>query len=216
MANALIDVNSFGVKTQDEKVFEITGSTGNYLPRLQLMTSSSEKCKAGEFPVNNYALVVGQTFHDLGKEVDTLVIGWRPKAIDMSGDVIISTYDATHADFAKIMEKADIKDSKCMFGHEYLVWVPSKGKFATMFFGSKSARKESPSVKALIGNACTFKSKKIETPKYTWFVPTGNQCNTPFDLPPMEDIKVELDKFMNPPKQEVEKADEPAAGGRAR
>lgn len=214
LINVSADPNA--VIKADEKMFEMTTSSGAFLPRVQLMTSSSEKCKAGEFPINNFAFIAGQNYKDLGKEVDVLVIHWRPKAVDMSGEVILSSYDGNSDLFQKIMTKADVKDSKCMFGPEFLIYVPGERKFATFFMGSKSARKEAPGIKALLKNACTLKNKKIEWKTYTWFAPFGVPCNTPFELPTNEAIMEELNKFSNPPAQEVEKAEEPAAGGRAR
>lgn len=200
----------------DDKAFDASSSGGKYLPRLQLMTSNSEKCKDGSFPINNYAFFVGDSPIDVGKEVDILVIAWRPKAIEM-GEAVITVYDHTNPEFARISAKSGEKDSGCMFGPEFLVYVPSQKKFATFFCGSKSSRKEAPAIKGLMQSAATLKSKKIETPKYTWFAPFAVPCSTPFDIPAMEDILVEVEKFNNPPASEIEKA--PAAaetGGRAR
>lgn len=216
-AGELINTAEMGaVQKYDDKAFESAAAGGKYLPRLSLLTSNSKACKAGEFPVNNYALTTGDINVDLGKEVDVLVIAWRPKAIEM-GEAVITVYDTNSPEWTRISEKSETKDSGCMYGPEFLVYVPSKKKFATFFLGSKSSRKEAPAVKAFLQGAATLKSKKIETPKYTWFCPQAVACSTPFDIPAMEDIKAELEKFNNPPAQEVEKAPEaPASGGRAR
>lgn len=217
-AGELINLAETGVVAKyDDKAFEKTASSGKYLPRLQLMGGSSEKCKAGEFPVNNYALVTGEVYTDLGKECDVLVIAWRPKAMEI-GDAIINSHDPESAEFKRIMDRADVKDSGCMFGPEYLVYVPAVKKFATFFCGSKTARKEAPAIKERMLSAATFKSKKIQTKDYTWYGPQCVPCSTPFDVPAMDLIKVELEKFNNPPADGVEAAPEAAAGteGRAR
>jgi hypothetical protein len=203
------------VQKYDDKAFEASASSGNYLPRLQLMTSNSEKCKSGEFPINNYALVVGEIYNDLGKETDVLLIAWRPKAIEM-GDAVISVYNHEDDEFKRIAAKSEQPNSGCMFGPEFLVWVPSKKKFATFFLGSKSGRKEAPALKALLQQAATLKSKKISTPQFTWFAAQAVPCNTPFDIPAMDDIKVELEKFNNPPAKTAEKAPDAGTEGRAR
>lgn len=221
MSNSLIPADALAgtaLQKYDDKAFEAVVTSGNYLPRLQLMTSQSEKCKDGSFPINNYALVVGEIFNDLGKEVDILVICFRPKAIEM-GDAVISCYDQNAEEFKRIATKSEQPNSGCMFGPEFLVYVPSHKKFATFFMGSKSARKEAPAVRALMQAAATLKSKKITTPQYTWFAPQAVPCSTPFELPDMELLKKEVEKFNNPPAQEVEKAkSEQSAGdgGRAR
>ncbi len=216
-AGELISAEAMGtVQKYDEKAFDAVTTTGNYLPRLQLMTSNSKPCKSGVFPINNYAVVTGEKFDDVGKEVDVLVIAWRPKAIEM-GEVIINAYDPNTDEFKRIQAQSEVKDSGCMYGPEYLLWVPSKKKFVTFMMGSKSARREAPALNALLRKAATLKSKHIETAKYDWYAPLVAECNTPFDMPDMADLKVELDKFNNPPATDVEKAPEaPAEGQRAR
>jgi hypothetical protein len=70
--------------------------------------------------------------------------------------------------------------------------------------GSKSARNESPNMKALIGKAATLRSQKISNKKYEWHSPQVVPCTTPFDLPPIDEIKKVAEAFMNPPVTEVE------------
>ena len=200
---------------EDDKMFADATKIGDYLPRVQLMTSASEKCKKNEFPVNHYALIQGQNYIDLGAEADVAVIDWRPKAIEI-GDEIISVFDSKDPEFERIQLKSDEKDSGCMFGPEFLIWVPTHKQFATFFMGSKSSRREAPAVKALIQKAATLKSHFIETKKFSWQSPTITVCSTPFDLPEEEDLVKNLTKFKNPPKQEVERVDAATSEGQAR
>lgn len=196
----------------DASVFEAVTKVGDFLPRLQLMTSNSKKCKSGDFPINNYAIVDGQNFIDLGSAVDVLMVTWRPKALEM-GDEVIAVYDENDEQFKRIQEKADEKDSGCMFGPEYLVYVPQVKKFTTFFMGSKSARREAPNANARLKKAATLKSKEITTKKYNWYAPTVSPCSTPFEMPESEVLKEQVDKFNNPPVSEVERVeDEPKAG----
>jgi hypothetical protein len=202
----LIQLSGNQVQKYDDKAFEATSTSANYLPRISLQTSQSKKCKSGEFPINSYAQISGQLYFDLGKEVDVLVIAWRPKALEM-GENVISVYDHTDPEFARISEKSEIKDSGCQYGPEFLLWIPKTKKFATFFMGSKSSRREAPALKNLLQAAATLKSKHIETKKYDWYAPSITPCNTPFELPPMEEIMKEVEKFNNPPKSEIEKAE---------
>jgi hypothetical protein len=200
-----------GVATQDDAAFEAAASSDAYLPRFQLMTSSSEKCKRGEFPINHYAIVEGQTFTDLDKEVDVLVLSWHPKALDMSGDAIVASYDTTSDLYKDIQTKSGVKDSKCMFGPEYLLYIPSVGKYATFFLGSKSARKEARSIQALLENAATIKSKLIEWKTYSWQAPVIIGCSTEFEIPPREDLVAKVKQFHdseNVPEPELAPEDE--------
>jgi len=173
-----------------------------------LMTSRTEKVASGEFPMNHWALVRDQNYVDIGADVDVAIVSWRPKALDMSGESIITCYDHKDAVFIRIQEKAGLKDSKCMSGAEFLVWVPSKKCFATLFMGTKSARREAPTIKSRMGKAATLKSKKIETKSYKWYAPLCVACSTPFELPPQELVVEVLTKFNNPPQNEVESAPE--------
>lgn len=182
--------------------------TSTYLPRLQLMTANAEKCKKGEFPTNHYAIVDGKTFHDLGKSVDALVLGWRPKALEID-DEILTVYNPQDAEFARIQDRADNeKDSGCMWGFEFLLWIGGSQKFATFFCGSKSSRREAPSIKALMNKAVTLRSKYIETKKYSWYTPDAVECSTPMQMPTRGSLMAELDKFNNPPESSVEKAED--------
>lgn len=213
--NELIKLEGVAVQKFDDKAFLEATKSGDYLPRLQLMTANSDICKKGQFPINSYALVSGQTHTDLTATVDILVIAWRPKAIEI-GEVIITAYDVNHAEFTRIAEKSNEKDSGCMFGPEFLVWVPSVKQFATFFMGSKSTRRESPNLKALLHKGATLKSHLIETPKYSWMSPVIVPCTTPFEIPSVPDAMEQVNKFNNPPVTEVEKVETPAAGADSR
>jgi hypothetical protein len=204
---ALITMPETLPASKSDDAFAKATKTGDWLPRLQLMTANSDKVKSGEFPMNHYALINGQTLRDVGLTVDVLVIAWRPKAIEM-GDEIISVFDVNLPEFVRIQEKSEVKDSGCMYGPEFLLWVPQCKEFATFFMGSKSARREAPGVKARMLKGGTLKSQNVKTAKYSWQVPLCVPCSTPFELPAEEGVAVEAEKFLNPPKSTVEKATE--------
>ena len=204
------------VAQYDADVIKNLLKSDGFLGRFQLMTSSSNKCKAGEFQVNHYALVSGDDFRDLGTDVDILVLKTRMKALDMSGDEVISVFDPKiNADgemtgvFAEIKDKSEIKDSSCMWGPEFLIWIPAVEEFATFFMGSKTSRGDAGAVLARLGKAATMRSKKIEGKKHTWFSPAITPCSTPFDPPPVNRAVKEVDKFLNPPELHLEVADAP-------
>jgi hypothetical protein len=196
--------------------FAKVSTTGDYLPRLQLMTAGSEQCKTGEFPINHYAIVKDSKFTDYGPAIDILPIAWRPKALDMSGEVILTDYTPDSEKFKAIITKSEVNDSGCMYGPEYLVWVPVAKTFALFFLGSKSGRRESPKLNARLLTASTLKSKKIVTEKHTWFCPEIARCSTPFDVPTKEQIVEQVEKFNNPPEQVIEEATVPDAPVRDR
>ena len=203
------------VVVQDDEVFKEATQSGDYLPRLQLMTSNSKICKDGQFPINHFAIVRDQNHQDVGESVDILVIAWRAKAIEI-GEVILTSFDTKADIFREIQSKSNDADSGCMFGPEFLVWVPDAEVFATFFMASKSMRREAPNVRGYLKKAATLKPHKIETPKYTWFSPTIHPCASVFDPPEQEALETEYHKFMNPPDQVIEKAPETGDEERAR
>lgn len=209
--NEIMIPEAASLQKYSDKDFDAMASSA-YLPRLQLMTSSSDICKTGAFPINHYALINGQNHTDVGLEVDALIIAWRPKAMKMADDIVVS-YNPNDDLFRQIQQESETKDSGCMYGPEFLVFT--QGKFATFFLGSKSARKEGQNVRARLGQIATLKSKLIEWKAYKWQAPVVIPCNSPFDLPSTEAITEEVEKFNNPPVVAApEKAQ--AASNRAR
>lgn len=215
MSNELINLAEAGIVSKhDDAAFDKVAA-GKFLARIQFMSSSSAPCKDGSFPVNHYALFKSKTPIDLTAEVDILVVSWRPKALRI-GEAVLAFYDVENPEFKKIADESDTQDSGCMYGPEFLCYIPSMKEFATFFMGSKSSRNESPNMKALMGKGATLRSQKLSNKKYTWQSSQVVPCSTPFELPSMEEIKKVAETFNNPPVNEVETVEEAPAGGRAR
>ena len=211
-SNELVTLDGLGETTAVSKYSDEAFDslrTSQYLARLQLMSAKTEKCMKGEFPINHYAIVDGSNFVDIGEQVDCLVLGWRPKALEID-DEILSIYDPKDAEFERIQDRADNeKDSGCMWGFEFLLWLGAPKKFTTFFCGSKSSRREAPNVKALLNKAATLRSKLIKTKKFEWQGLDVVECSTPMAaMPTKAKLDEELEKFNNPPKSAVEKAPE--------
>lgn len=216
--NPLATMQETAIATANDDMFKAVASTGSYLPRLQLMTSASEKCKSGEFPMNHYARVQDGDFRDLGPEVDVLVVAWRPLAIEETPDGgILSFYDPTSDDFARVQVEADKPGMNGhMYGPQFLLWVPSQAEFMSFFMASKTARRASVGVKAQMVKSdgtggtgmATLGSQKIEGKEFTWYGPTCRACSTPFEMPTEEECRTQMQSFANPPKPEMERVDE--------
>lgn len=214
MSHELIKQGELPVSKYDDSAFDAVAKAGDWLPRIQLIGSNSDMAKEGKIQQGAYALITSkESFDDLTKEFHCLPLAWRPKAMMITGDGIVSVYNPADKTFADIQAKSDEKDSGCMFGPEYLVWVQSVKKFATFYFNSKTMRREAPNLKKLLGGAATVKSRLIKTQKFSWFGPVIVPCSTPFDVPSMDEIKAQVEKFNNPPESEVETA---ADDGRSR
>jgi hypothetical protein len=200
----------------DEKAFAKIAAAANYLPRLQLFGSNSDAVKEGTFPMGHYGLVKDKDVIDLGAEVDVLVIQWRPKAIDTGSDPVVAYHNPDSPAFQKLQERADQPNSGCMYGPEYLVYLPKVQKFATFLMGSKTARREAPNVKALLGKAASLSVKLIKNTSYSWHGPVCKDCSTPFEIPDLGEIADVTKTFLSPPETVVEQAPEAAGSTRAR
>lgn len=206
MSNELIPVS--GMQKYDDKAFELANKSANtYLDRLQFMTSNSEKCKSGEFPINNFARVASQVYKDLGKEVDAIILAWRPKAVEL-GDSPVTSYDPESEVYLDIAERSNDQNSGCMYGTEFLLWLPNENVFVTFYATGKTGRKEASHIRQFVGHGVTFIGKKCENSKYTWYTASVRECNSITNIPTADQYSPIVDKFNNPPENEVEVAPE--------
>jgi hypothetical protein len=226
MSNELaIPENMSLVKKTDTDVFDDFVSSGDYMSRIQLMTGNSGPVQQGVASVGEYVFIESKDdITQLGKEIDVLVCSWRLKAMEISDDAILSVYDLSDPNFMKIKAKAGVKDSGCMCGIEFMLWISSIQKFATFYMASKSAARVAKQVRSYIDEEnnqpgpATLKSTLIETKKYKWHAPVVTSCSTPFNNPDQELFLKTLDKFQNPADETggAEKADDTADDARER
>lgn len=208
-----------------QDVLDLVQKSSSFMPRVQLCISRSKICEAGKFPVNHFAVIQGDDYTDLGTTVDMAVFAWRPKAMQILEKSIVVCYDPKVTEtvvdgrvtksatglFKEIADRSSIKDSGCMFGPEYLVWIPKVKQFATMYFGSTTMRNESGNMtKIMQGNRlATATSRLIETKTgrtYTSTVIKG--CFNPMELPDASAIEAEVRTFLTPPEKAQEAADD--------
>lgn len=206
-SNQLVPVEISGGSLANFAKVTASGSKG-YLARFQLFGSNSGACIEGKIGAGRYGIVKDDVITDLGKEVDAIIITWRPKALQIEDGDIIADHDENSVTYQKIVELSQVKDSGCMHGPELLLWVPSQGIFCTYHMSSPTARREAEKMESLLGCAVTFRSKLIDPPKskYKWHGPVATACSTPLDVPPIEDMQEEATKFKNPTKSGVELA----------
>ncbi len=194
--------------TQELDIFDALSNMGNnFTPRLQLFTSSSDVVKEGEVPMNHWAIVDGDNYTDLGTEVSVAILAVRAKALDTGNDVQCSYTPETEL-FKDIVERAGVKNSGCMFGPEFLIYVPDTDNFVTLFMGSPTARREAKKMKPLLRKPAILKSKLNDNGKFKWQGPLVLPSENTVDLPDQERVTAELDKFNNPPADTTEVAEE--------
>ena len=210
MSNELIPKDIAGPLAKYE-LTEIASGESTFLPRLQLFGAKSNACATGDIGIGRYGLVRDDNITDLGPEVEALIICWRPKAMQTVDNILVE-YDPESDLYKKLKEQSMVPDSGCMYGPEFLLYIPSQAAFATFFMSSKTARREARKMQPLLRKAATFKCKLIETAKFKWHAPVVVPCSAPLELPETAAIVAEIETFMNPPKQEVEVAPEDESG----
>jgi hypothetical protein len=222
------------VKYTDED-FEDVSKVGDYLARLQVMGSNSEAVKESKVAMGTLALVKDKANPiEIGKEVDVVVISWHPKAMRMeTGGNPMSYFNRLSEEFKKVATDSQQPDSGCMFGPEFLLYIPARKTFCTFYMGSKSARKEAPNLLALMKKAAsdsgkpagsydvakaTIRVKYIKTQRFSWHAPQINPCTNNLEITGVDPVEFqeELMKFNNPPESAVEKAETADPNARAR
>jgi hypothetical protein len=195
----------------DEKIFDTIVSTTDYLKRLQLAGANSDLAKEGKVGMGHFALIRdSKNVKDLGSELDALVCAWRYKAMEIKNDTVLNVYDPLSPDFTRIKDLSDVKDSGCMVGLDFLLYLPKEDEFVTLYLSSKSARREAPALRAKIDEVnkkpgpVTLKVALASNKKYKWHVITVNDCVTTFDLPDEDEFAKVVNKFQNPPAPQSE------------
>lgn len=211
--NELIPKDLQGGPLVDADFDSIVKSALDFLPRFQLFSSKSDACAEGRIGIGRYGLVKGDDIADLGDSVDVGILAWRPKAIRIEGDTVINAYYPDIKDgiitnqlFKEIVNESAKRDSGCMYGPEFFIWVPSANAFALYHANNKTARREAKKLHPLISSVATFRARLIEKGRYKWHGPVITQCSAPIDPPNEKLLRAEWETFHNPPKDTVEVA----------
>lgn len=220
-----------------DEVFNDLAKSGDFLGRMQLYTKG-KAINRGLIPPGHYGVPEsGEDITDLGDSVDILPLARRPKAMDLSDkEAIIVSYDVNSEEFQQIEAMANEKDSSCMYGPSFLVYERSTGRFFEFFCGSKSSRGESKKLFPFLPLTtkdielrgltdqephgpipATLKVKLVEKGTFSWHAPAIVKCSTPFsNLPAMEVIVKEIEKFTSAKGSSVERVAEDTGKRRAR
>jgi len=205
---------------------KVMSSGSAFLPRLQFMSSSAKLCKGGKFPINHFAIIQSEDAVDCGETIDVIVLASRPKALDTN--VPVAYHDPQldddgnfGGDFKDVVDRASKKDSGCMWGPEFLMYVPSTEQYVTFFMGSITARGDAPFLQAHLGQAITLEGREIVHTKkdrvtgqqvtYEYWSPRGIECETVVTPPDLEAVRTETTKFQNPPAPESDVASDDEA-----
>lgn len=203
-SNMLIAVD----QSQNDTALSVA-SAGTFLPRIKLCQGQAKEVNQRKVARGGcFALVVSkEEVIDLGEEVVMVVAAGRAKALE-TGDMILTNFDPKSPEFKRIEAESKDKDSGCMYGPEYLVWLPEQKTLATLFLCSPTARREGAAVHARLGRGALLTSKLIETEKYSWFGPVCKDYTSPIvDLPNPTELAEAVDRFRNERSSEVRAVD---------
>ena len=196
---------------QSIEAFNELVNSGGFFPRLQLMTSNTELAKEGKVRVNSYAIIDGKNYTELGPETVVVPLHWRPFALSTKENPIVSSHDQKSELFKKIEKLSSVKNSGAMCGPEFLVWVPDAEKFATLFFGSVSARRVGKTFVLQMNKPTLLKSEMVQTTDFKWYIIKHEDYTPGIDkFPSASELQSTIEKFINPPVATVEVANEPA------
>lgn len=209
---------------QDTAIAELTkGSGSSFFPQLRLYSKQPQVAE-GKIGVGRYGVPEQDgSVTDLGPTIDVQPLAYRCTAIDFSDrNNIVSSHDPESAEFKRIADQKDVKESGCMAGVEFLLAERSTGQIYTFFPCSKTARPQANLIRPYcIGQEkagpCTLsaimREMKKDGARIVWHIPGVDKCSLPItniDTAAAEDA---IAKFLSPPKVE-EVA--PQEGGRVR
>lgn len=209
-------------KTDQETVDAMTKS-GDWLPRVAVMTSTSKLITEGKpgVAVGDVVMIVSDSqYKVLGKETEMLFIAFHPRAMDVNVSPPLSYYNRESVEFKNIVAKSEAPNSGCMFGLEFLCWLPSENQFVLFFCSSKTARRETPAILALMNKdkghnefgpaPIRVRSRLVKNERNSWWSFSALEMSTPLpDASEVFSTKIQevLTDFNNP---EDSKAPEPA------
>jgi hypothetical protein len=211
---ALAMPNAGVAKYATAEAFNNLAKANDFLPRFQLYGATSKEVKRGKIAMAHYGYVQGDDIVDCGTEVRCYVLGWRPKAMRISGDKVEAYFNPEHPEFKKIQNESKIKDTGALAGPEFLLWLGDQGVFVTFFMANKTMRREAPNVGAYMAKEneparpLTLKAQFIEKGEFSWHGPVITGCSIPVSQPTAEALVAELDKFNNPPEPKDTAANE--------
>jgi hypothetical protein len=192
----------------DDTIFNDLTIQGGFLPRLNLYTARSKIVQKDLFKANHYGVVVGKDkLTDLGENVICVPLAYRPMALDLREKKAVALFDPSSKAFKDVQADSLIKDSKCMAGIQFLVYVQGFG-LATYYCASKSAKMLAPNIRKLMNQFISLGSHTVEAGEWVYRAPTVTLSNVQFDLPNMEELVAKRNEFTSVGPIQVQEKDQ--------
>lgn len=181
----------------EDDVFNDLTIQGGFLPRLNLYTGRSKIVEKALFKQNHYGVVVGKDkLLDVGETPVIVPLAYRPMALDLREKKAVAYFDPSSAKFKEVKAESLVKDSKCMAGVQFLVYIQNFG-LATYYCASKSAKMLAPHIRKLMNQFVTLGSHTVESGDFVYRAPTVVLSNVQFEIPNMEEILAKRAEFVN-------------------
>lgn len=227
------DITAVQSKYADDKTFDAM-SAGSFLPRVQLLQSGSKLVTKNKMAAGDLVLVKGKDtlVKNYADNMPCWVLKWRPKALCFAADGKgTAFFNPKTPGFQKVEAEACKKPRPkgYLFGPEFLIYLPDVNEIATFHFSTPTMRNRTAEMRAQIGIPTTVLSEFIDSRGNQWYGPVIQNATSPIGLPEqgtpewnelIERIKSPIDKFVNPPDEdlaeEVEGGAEAATGGAER
>jgi hypothetical protein len=191
--------------SSDLAILAETTTSSGFLPYIQLFTTKATAVAEDKIRGGHYGLVQDGNITDLGKEINIIFIKVRARAFqkDDDGEIIV-VFDKNDPEFIRIKELQENKVRGCMYGPEFLIWIPAEETFATFFCGSATLRREARKFGLYLGGrSATLRTKLIPKGNDKWHGPVTLDCSIALSpLPSEEDVLEQINKFNNPLKQD--------------
>lgn len=180
-----------------------------FLPNLKLFAAQSAAVIGGKIGMAHMGLQKSKdSIVDLGKTVDLIFYTYRYKAVEKVGGEYINYYHLANEtfgdEFKRTTEKSKDKNSGCMSGVEFLVWIPSQNEFAIYYANNTSALGIVKSITALLTKPATLGSELVKTKDFSWYAPTVTLCSTEVSQPQMAELQSVGQWFLSPKKSSKE------------
>jgi hypothetical protein len=194
-------IPSEGADAAEEAQLLALAQSSGFFPRLQLFGGSSDAVKEGKIQIAHYGLVRAKDqIEDLGIEVEALVCAGHSKALDVSGETALTSYDPNSDLFKQIAAGSREENSRKMYGPEYFLYIPSIQEYVTFFMSSPTARRESGAMHARLRKAATLKAQLITGKKHKWHGPVITACTSAFEIPPVDEVQKQIQTFKDSEK----------------
>lgn len=197
-------------------------TASDFFPRLQLIQPASKAIGRKQVKgAGVYSLTKGKDeVEDLGETVNAVVCAVRAKALRTKG-MLMSVFDPKNDEFLKIKAESSVKNSGCMWGPEFLLYLPDygggEGLFATFFMSSPTQRRSSKSVNARLRKAAVLSAKFIDGDEHGWYATECADCVEQFaQLPEPAEFQEQIEKFLNEKPTQAKTVAPAAEGGRER